>query len=892
MLGQGWTDPGINGDRVAPTAARAARGIAPGVCASDSLQGVPGVDPTTAVRKEIRATRIKHAPPEVDGRLDESVWGAAEYVCDFWQREPDVGQRATQATAVAILYDDEALYVGGRMRRDDPRRIQAFVARRDEGTASERLAVSLDSYRDRRTAYTFIVNAAGVRTDYFHPLDAPMPRDLSFDPVWEAQVHRDSLGWTAEMRIPFSQLRFNIETSQVWGINFNRYIPDLDENLLWALVVRGEPGWSSRFGHLVGLEGIGRRRPVELLPYVAMGLDVRDVDPLDAVNPGVDPDLRLGGDLKVGLGPALTLDVTVNPDFGQVEADPAVVNLTAFETVFEERRPFFTEGRQLLEGNAARYYYSRRIGAPPHADVEGDFVRVPEATTILGAAKLTGRFRSGTSVGGLLAVTGEEKALVLELSSGGKPRRVTAEPLSFFGVGRVQREFGAYTSTVGLTLTAVRRDVAAPPVGLLPRAAYAGGPDWNLRFGRGDYALRGNAGLSYVAGDTAAILDLQRSSARYYQRPDAETVRLDPSRRSLSGWLASLELAKEGGRHWLFRTELTAVSPGYEINDVGQRTTVDELSVEADLTLREVLPGSVFQNWSVGFTSEHEWNFDGIHTETSLGLQSELTWKSFISTNAQLTFNPRVLSEDLTRGGPLMQTGRQWTGSLEATNSRGSATRWTVGATFGSDEFGGWLAELQAGLTFRPADRVILQLDPTYRRELDTRQYFDTLDDGRPDTFGRRYVFSSIARSTISSQVRASYAFLPDLTVELYAEPFAASGRRSGFGELLEPGGRDLLVYGTQGTAVRSNKDGSRTVTTEADTFTLGNGDFNRLSFRSNIVLRWEWTPGSTLFVVWQQERGDETQEGRLVAPSHLLKAFGSSGAHSFVIKASYWLPL
>ncbi len=856
-------------------------------------------------RQQMRAIRDTGGTLRLDGRLDDAVWAEAEFVTSFWQREPDEGEPATRRTEVAFVFDDEALWIGGRMYTDDPASLQAYRTRRDQNTGSERLLVSLDPYLNRRTAVSFGVNAAGSRTDWFHPEDNVSNRDYTWDPVWSARVQRDSLGWTAEMRMPFSQLRFNGD-EPAWGVNINRYMPDIQENLLWELVVRSEPGWSSRLGDLTGLQGMRGRRGPEFLPYIAGDLRTPTRGPSSGVV--THSEARVGADLKLGLGSSLTLDAAVNPDFGQVEADPAVVNLTAFEEVFEERRPFFTEGRQLMEGLGPRYFYSRRIGAPPHGRARADSVEMPDQTTILGAAKVTGRMPGGTAVGALFAVTGREEARTFDFPEGEVPlpgetptpgqamvpgeTLVPVEPLSAFGVARLEQELGESGSTVGLAGTALSREAQPGLSELLVWRAVAGGGDWNLRFGGGEYEFTGHAGFSSISGSPEAILRVQRSSARFFQRPDAKTARLDPSRTSLSGYTAALAMEKTGGRRWLWRVRGEAISPGFEINDVGQMFNADRLTAEADVAIRETLPTALARSWRFGLTSSSVWNFNRVRTETILGAEATATWHNYLRTTLDYEYQPRALSDHLTRGGPLMETLARWRGGLRIANDRSFRTGFSLTGAYGQDEVGGWAYDVRGSLTLRPGPALQLQIEPGYRREVESRQYLTTLDGGRVETFGRRYVFSAIERSTVAVRFRGGYAFTPDLTLEAYFEPFAASGRRYGLGELLEPRSRHLLVYGERGSTIDRVADGSWTVTEGGGAFALPASDFNVLSLRSNVVLRWELQPGSTLFLVWQQDRSDMRTSGELVDPGRLVDSLRTGGQHVFLLKIAYWLPI
>jgi hypothetical protein len=495
----------------------------------------------TVARKRIVAVRVNPHSPKIDGKLDDEVWRTAEFARDFTQKEPTAGEAARHRSEVAFVYDDDALYVGARLHCTNPDGILSTVARRDNAGTSERIIVSLDTYNDSRTAYSLAVTASGVRADYYHPTDSETNRYYDWDPVWEAQTARDAQGWTAEMRIPFTQLRFRNNDVQVWGINMNRWVPTGNEDSYWIMVPKDVNGWSSRMGELVGIEGIKPSRRIEIMPYVAGDalFNKGAVDADDPFHDGSEFEGRAGADFKMGVGPNLTLEGTVNPDFGQVEADPAVVNLSAFETVFDERRPFFLEGGQLLSGGGASYFYSRRIGARPRLTPQGDFMSTPKSTSILGAAKLSGRLDSGLKVGVLGAFSQHEKA---DVYANGEFKEVSVEPATGYGVLRLQQELGPSGSTGGIVLTGVERDLdnGSELDAMMRRRAITGGTDWNLRFKESTYELGANAGFSHVEGSPQSIRGTQTSSARYYQRPDADYVELDTTATSLSGWRSSL----------------------------------------------------------------------------------------------------------------------------------------------------------------------------------------------------------------------------------------------------------------------------------------------------------------------------------------------------------------
>ncbi|MFH1277210.1 MAG: DUF5916 domain-containing protein [Candidatus Eisenbacteria bacterium] len=862
-----------------------------------SLLGAPaiaGAAPGGEART-VRAVRVPSGAIRVDGILREPAWEGEPGTAGFIQKDPAEGEPSSRRTEVTFLYDGEALYVGARMSAPDPSAIRAIVSRRDNAGNSERLIVTLDTYLDRRTSYSFAVTATGVRIDYYHPDDGEGDRDYSFDPVWEARTATGDTAWTAEMRIPFSQLRFSGSGGQVWGLNMNRWMPDRNEDAYWVLIPKNETGWASRFGELHGIEGIASSRRIELLPYGAGDLrlrrGVREDDPF--VEP-TEWDGRAGTDFKMGLGPNLTLEGTVNPDFGQVEADPAEVNLTAYETIFSENRPFFIEGSRLLRGDGHDYFYSRRIGAPPHGDPDSDHLDAPENTTILGAAKLTGRLPSGLSVGALGAWTAREYAKT-RCDSTGARGRVKVEPLTGYGVLRLQQEYGPNQSTLGLTLTGVRRDLD-PEEGLagqIPRSAFTGGVDGLHYFREKEYLVRAGAGFSHVRGERGAIIGIQRSSAHYFQRPDAGHVEVDSTSASLSGAHASVSVERMAGRHWLWDGGASFESPGFELNDMGELQSADDIDAWAGLRYRETAPGTVLRNYAIGLHNVRSWNLDGDPTGGGHEVYVNVTWLNHWTSWCGYYIRPRRKSDSLTRGGPLMETLRLHNAWIGGGTNMASNIRWDGGAAFYWWEEGGWTREAEAELSVRAGGRWEFSLEPYYGRTEEPRQYVATLDDGRESTYGKRYVFSRIERSTVRARLRLNYAFHPDLTLEAYAEPFAASGRYYAFGELEAAGSRDLVVYGEDGgTIIVRNEDGSRTVTDGNAEFDLGDHDFRVLSFRSNVVLRWEWRRGSTLYLVWQQNRGADDDPGRFVGGRDLLDSIKSGGDHFFGLKISYWLPL
>jgi hypothetical protein len=859
----------------------------------------PASDPG---RKQAQAVRVPNGSMRVDGRLAEDVWRDIVPVVDFVQKEPIEGARPTDPMEVRFAYDDGALYVGARMTSSGE--LQAPLGRRDDEGRAESLLVSLDTYLDRRTASTFGITAAGVRLDAYYASDDEDADDEGYDPVWEGRVARDERGWTAELWIPFSQLRFNDRDPQVWGLNIQRWVPSRNEEVYWALVPRTEQRWASLFGDLHGLRGIRPRRRIEVMPYVGgTALERGTADPDDPFTNSADLDGRIGLDAKVGLGSNLTFEATVNPDFGQVEADPAEVNLTAFETFFDERRPFFLEGGQLLSGFVNNYFYSRRIGAEPPGDADAHYVERPSTTTILGAGKLTGRLASGTSIGFLAAVTGEESARTFNRLPGADPAQFPADqfgririaPRTVFGVGRIEQEFGPPGSTIGLMSTMVHRALGDgdPLAAELTRNAFSLSSDAVVRLNDGEYEARLFAGGSYVDGDARAIDRLQRSSARYFHRPDADHLRYDPTRTSLAGVKAGGSIERRTGRHWNWLADTQIETAGFETNDLGRTSSVDQVQGSSRLEYRETVPGAWWREYEFAVGSEHLWSLSGVREQLLGAASASITWLNFWETDAEFAHSFRASDPRLTRGGPLMQIPRNWRAAIDVENSNASRTRVELSLLYGRDENGGLTFQGGTELAMQPGAQWQLSIAPRYERQVDTQQYVATLARGplaAERTFGSRYIFGTIDRSTYSTALRFNYTFKPDLTLDLYAEPFAASGRYRSFGELAEAATRALREYGTGGTSVTPIADGGLRIVDGEDTFVLRGRDFNVRSFRSNLVLRWEWRPGSLLYLVWQQDRAADEITGHRAAVSDMFRSLRTPGDHIFAVKASLWM--
>jgi hypothetical protein len=863
------------------------------------------------------------APIVVDGRLDEEIWRTAPAATDFIQQDPTEGQPATQRTEVRLAYDDEALYVGARMTdTDGAAGVRPLLVRRDQSSGGDYLQLIFDTYHDHTGRTVFTINPSGVKSDAGQ---AAAYADPSWDPVYTAEARIDSAGWSAELRIPFGQLRFPRDSVQTWGMQAWRYAERLNELSMWSFWGKQENGGPTRFGHVEGLRPPRDRGRVELLPYVLSR--ARHVTPARPGNPFTDAremDVRAGLDLKYQLSSTLTLDATINPDFGQVEVDPAVVNLSAFETFFSERRPFFVEGSGLFgfgdfncfncsNVSSMSLFYSRRIGRAPQGRVtrgDADYVHTPESSTILAAAKVTGRTAGGLQVGLLDAFTRSERALVEDTLGNRFTQQV--EPASNYFVGRVRKNLRGGDASVGAIATSVFRafDEDGGLEASLPRHAEAVGVDWDLWWKNRTYHLMGNVAVSNAAGDTAAILRLQRSSARYFQRPDRDgggnglfSDALDPSATALRGYGGYLRLAKDAGE-WRWETAVNYRSPGFEVNDAAFLTRADYVWTLANVMRRWNTPTSWYRNWTaiVGGQSEH--NYDGDHTAAQLHAFTGGQLANYWNVAFYTEWYPETDDDRATRGGPVVRRpGGRLLHARWNTDSR-KALLFSNSYDHISYRDGGRYWGVDASLRWRPASNVQLSIGPSYERNEGRRQFVLRRDDATATHFaGQRAVFADIDQHTFSMNTRVNWTFTPTLSLELFAQPFVFAGDYARFKEFTAPGTRETMEYGADfGTLCFNDADNRYTADPNGDcaaepgegrsaqAFSFANPDLNVRSLRGNAVLRWEYRPGSTLFLVWQQQRSGTETFGDFGFGRDAGAIFRQQPDNIFVIKASYWI--
>ncbi|MEO8483242.1 MAG: DUF5916 domain-containing protein [Acidobacteriota bacterium] len=818
--------------------------------------------PAAAMTLDALALSTGTLDVKVDGDLSDTVWAHAASVAEFLQRDPHEGAPASHATRVQVAFDHTSLYIAVTATEPDANSLRGLLTRRDDSSPSDWVSVIIDSFHDKRTAFEFGVNVAGVKKDRYWYNDTNS--DDSWDAVWDVVTRRTATGWQAEYRIPFSQLRFRGGDVDALGFAAMRTVAHLNETSTWPLLAHSASGFVSSFGDLRGVQRTGPQKRLEVMPFVLGQVQTSPVPAGDPLRSSPNPGATMGLDMKYQVAPGLTLSGTVNPDFGQVEADPAVVNLGSFETYFSERRPFFVEGSGNLSYNDL--FYSRRIGRSPQrfADApDGGFSDQPANTTILAAAKLTGKV-GRFAVGALHAVTSEEDARVT--AGSGLPIGTTpVEPLTNYSVARVSREF-TNNSRLSVMMTSTQRSLKNE-LTFLPKSAFVGDVDGDWRFGKGRYSLTGAWTASTVRGSAEAIDRVQTSNVHSLQRPDATGLTYDPTRTALDGQAGSISLSKISGTKTRFNVNSGYRSPGFEVNDLGFRSRADQVWQEAWFQIRNDVPKGKVKRKNINFNQWAGWNFDGDWLDRGGNLNSHWTFTNDWSIGSGFNVNGQTFDDRRTRGGPgALRPGNinGW-GYLDTDNRK--FVTWNLSWDWYNNQHGSSNWDASNGFTLRPSTAISTGVSVDFSRNTDDSQWIANEDVGERT----RYVFGHLAQKTVSLTLRVNYTIRPTLTIQVYARPFVSAGAYTGFKEL------------TNGRAA-AYEDRYAPYAYSGDS-----PDFRVRSFRMTNVLRWEYRPGSALFAVWQQGRGDFENRGDLRLTRDLGAAFNAPADSTFLLKISRW---
>lgn len=853
--------------------------------------------PQEKAKKIYRAEKCT-SPVTIDGSLDEATWQGT-WEGDFVQREPFEDAAPSQKTEFKILYDDENIYVGIKALDTAPDSIVTRLSRRDK-IDGDAVGIMLDSYHDLRTAFAFIVSASGVKTDQIFSDDGAS-EDLTWDPIWYVKTHKQSWGWSAEMKIPLTQLRFEKGSKEVWGMDVFRQIFRKNELSVWQQISRTSPGFTHLFGELAFTGEIKPRKQFDLTPYVTSSLNTYQKEEGNKFADGRDSRVNGGIDGKIGVTNNLTLDFTVNPDFGQVEADPSVVNLTAYETFYAEKRPFFIEGNNITkfqlgfgDGDLSteQLFYSRRIGRRPQIDLDlrnNEYAKIPGYTPILGAAKLTGKTSGGWSVGIIESVGAKVNA---QVDYNGTTRRETVEPLTNYFVGRLQKDSKKGNTIIGIMGTSTDRNLDNDLLrSTLHKNGRSAAFDFKQYFDGKNYMFQLNTVFSNVTGSKEAIASTQRSSAHYFQRPDAKQKHYDENLTSLSGHGGNLQLQKIGGN----LNGLLAVmwkSPGLELNDIGYLRSTDEIFQVNWLGYKFTKPKGIMRSANLNLNQWNVWNFFGQYLNSGGNVNGFVQLTNQWSVGSGINMESETLSSSQLRGGPSMYlpASKNFWYSVQSDPRKKISFKYQ-GFHSRQSHAASTYDQYSPDVRYQPSNILEIKFEPSLMLIRDDMQYITDANFGSE----KRYILGKVVQKNLSFSTRINVNIRPNLTIQYWGQPFIASGKYSRIKMVTNPKAANYYdrfqVYDGQQLSgpdaddnfhVDENRDGK-------SDYQFSNPNFNFNEFLSNLVLRWEYIPGSTLYLVWSQHRAYETTNGEFDFSHNFNNLYNQEKPNNtFMIKLSY----
>lgn len=831
--------------------------------------------------------------PQVDGILNDKGWDIVEWTSDFIEREPDENTPPTEQTKFKIVYDKNYLYFAFKCYDKDPKKIVKRLSRRD-GFEGDWVEVNIDSYHDKRTGFSFTSSVSGVKGDEFISFNGNN-WDGSWNPIWVLKTNIDEEGWTAEIRIPLSQLKFGNDKEQIWGLQVQRRFFRAEERSVWQRIPQDAPGWVSEFGELRGLINIEPQKQLEIQPFVVSQLKTYPKEEGNPFRDGRDGKITGGLDAKIGITNDLTVDLTINPDFGQVDADPAAIALDGFQIFFQERRPFFVENKNIFNYQFAdgqdNLFYSRRIGRSPQGypnTSSGEYVDIPDNTTILGAAKFSGKTKNGWSLGVLESLTDKEFAKINDNTT---QREELVEPMTNYFVARAQKDFNNRNSFIGAIFTSTNRNLQGDELNYLRKSAYTFGLDFNHNWKNRKYYFTGNIVASEVNGSKEAITNTQRSLTHLFQRVDAGHVSVDENRTSLTGTGGRFEIGKSSVGNWRYFGFFSWRSPELELNDVGFLRQADDIKQIGILTYQTLKPIGVFRRINARFEQMTTYDFDGNHNRTQYTLGTNVNTKNNWYINYQFVYKPRQFTNTVLQGGPRFRYSEEITNSLYfATDSR-KKIRTDSGVFYSQGKNNSFsYLEFNTGFTYQPMNALTLSVYPTYSTSKSKTQYVTQTNFGTTP----RYIMADIDQRTLSASVRVDYNINPNLTIQYYGEPFISRGKYKDFNRVTNPVagyyGDRIDVFNNSQISFDSGND-SYLVDEDSNGVTdynIGNPDFAYVQFRSNLVLRWEYIPGSEIFLVWSQGTtglGNPKDDLFRSLDSQIL---GRKPENIFLLKATY----
>ena len=860
-----------------------------------SLFAVSQVD-SLSIEKRIYTTQLLKKTPVIDGDVTDEAWDVVEWSSDFTQKDPDEGTPPAHQTKFKIIYDAKYLYIALRALDDQPELIQQRLSRRD-GFAGDRINVIIDSYHDKRTAFVFTTTAAGVKGEEIATGNGSN-FDPSWNPVWYTDAKVDDKGWTAEMKIPFSQLRFGKAKEQIWGLNINRTIFRLQERSLWQRIPNDQAGFISEAGELHGLIDLVPQKQLEIQPFTVLQYDSYPKEGDNPFRDGSDFKVNGGLDAKIGITNDLTLDLTINPDFGQVEADPGAIALDGFQIFFPEQRPFFVENKNIFDFEFANgrdnLFYSRRIGRNPHRDANlgvGEFGKVPQNSTILGAAKFSGKTQNGWSLGILESVTANEFAEIRETDGG--TREQIVEPLTNYLVLRAQKDFNERNTFFGGIFTATNRHLDGD-FSELHKAAYTGGIDFQHNWNNRDYYIDGNVILSHVLGSPEAIELTQRSITRLFQRTDATHVSVDPTRTSLTGTGGRIEIGKAVGGNWRYNGGFIWRSPELELNDVGFLRRTDEIIQFTNLTYLWQVPTDIYRNIRLRGEQSTDYDFQGNLNRVKFEIQGDLSWINNWSSDLGIGVNNNRFTNAFLRGGPRWRSANNsyLFGGFGSDRSKKLSFRVRY-TNVSSDEEVFNRNRYTISFNYQPVDALNISLENQLEITKDRAQYVSTEDFGND----QRYILGNIKNDEFTTTLRLTYSINPNMSIQFYGQPFISRGRYSNFNfvnnSIASSINDRVNFYSSDQISETIDTDGNAIFSIDenrdaTEDYTFDKPDFSFVQFRSNLVARWEYIPGSEIFLVWAQGVVGSEDPGERLGSSLRNQVLNKKKDNTFLIKVTY----
>lgn len=856
-----------------------------------------------AERPSVQAIPLAENIIHVDGDLSESIWESAMTYPRFTQRNPDEGLPATENTGFAVLFDSQNLYVGIIAHTDDPSQIRKILSRRDARIPSDWLYVSLDSYNDNRTAFEFGLNPMGVKRDLRRYDDENL--DLNWDAIWEGKASLTDGGWSVEFKIPFRELRFAEQDHAVWGLQIYRYIAVKNEEDYWSFWSKEESGQVRHYGELNGLDNIALQNNIQISPYVTGSYDSFE----GYVNPVHPQDYNIlstfGADIKYGITNNLTLDISLNPDFGQVEADPAELNISSFESFFEEKRPLFVEGGNIFnfalgfgDGDDGRntLFYSRRIGRMPHDYASSQdlvyYATNPKATRIHGAAKISGKTANGFSIGILDAVTAKETAEIKYMD--GTSDSYTVEPLTNYFVGRLQKDFQEGQTTMGGMITATNRNLEADHLKWLHRDAYAIGFDANHRFYNNQFLIMASFSATQVAGHPDAMRETQSSSIHYFQRPDATHLTLDTTRTMLRGYAHTFLLTKIQG-DWRGGVGEWTFSPGFEANDLGYHRDVDSKIRFLWINYRENDPGQVVRRYNINHNIWYGETFD--HERLALGgnLNGNMTLMNYWRLGGGLNIEGPAYHRTALWGGPKVMNDPSVNGWFFIGSDNRDEINIAVNGWKGRNRNGSYWHGLFSDIEWQATDYLSLVLSGSVNQSFDTwSSWYDYSASIDQETGEKTYILADMIQNTLQTTLRVDYTITANLTLQFYGQPFVTAGRYDGFKALVDPEATEFSDrYLSFNEAQLRFNETSNVWEIDSDlntvpNYIIDNYDFNYKAFNSNLVLRWEFKPGSLFYLVWSRGMTDYISDGSYYGLRDLQRIFRRPTNDVLLVKYNY----